>query len=226
MTTEKIIKLTKSDLHYISKKAGNNWDGDFDGSSLQMSVDESLQNYVRIGVKDEEVLFFHKNSFVKHLKASKTYKQQVCLAETEWADDDGLSEFELFSEFLDFILTDFSAEAFYYTTYINAYDFIRDTLLESNSDNDAKVISDNNMIHRLASYLFEENYDDMDNYCKSLEKRTNVVFIPFGSGGNENFYENLYEYYEYIVSVLRYEIFYYGKSHIINLFDEKLERFH
>lgn len=216
------IQLTKENLHYVAKKQGNVWNGSFDGGDIEKSIDNGLKNYVRIGVIDEEVLFFKKVPFKQYLKSDSKIKQQVCLAELEWiSNNKEHDEYEIFFDCMASIVTEFSNKCIGITFYINAFDFIRDTLLELAypMDEEVTLIEDQNMIERLASYLFEENYDDINEYCAGLSKSTGIEITQYiGSVSNTNGYE------DFIADTLRYEMLYYGRKQLISHFDEKLDR--
>jgi len=218
----KVIQLTKENLHYVAKKQGNIWNGSFDGGDIEMSIDGGLKNYVRIGVIDEEVLFFKKVPFRQYLKSDSKIKRQACLAELEWiGNNKEHNEYEIFFDYLASIFTEFSSKCVGITFYINAFNFVRDTFLEHTYpiDEDAKLIEEQNMIARLASYLFEENYDDIAEYCSDLSKSTGIEVTQYlCCASNTNAYE------DFIADTLRYEMLYYGNRQLISHFDEKLDR--
>lgn len=121
MMNKNVHKLSKENLLYVSK---TKWNGDFDGSMLQMTVDKYLPRFVRIGVKNEEVYFFNKKAFLNHLEGQSLLAVEK--AEKEWQDDDCRDcEYEAFFEACEPLIDSFEkVEGL--TLYINAFDFIRE----------------------------------------------------------------------------------------------------
>lgn len=124
-----IVKLSKEDLLYVSKST---WNGDFDGSMLQMKVDKYLPRFVRIGVKDEEVYFFNKKAFLNHLESRSLLAVEE--AEKEWNDDDCRDcEYEAFAEACEPLIDSFEKTEGL-ILYINAFDFIREVAVPALKD--------------------------------------------------------------------------------------------
>jgi len=123
--TKKIIKLNTKDIKYISEKQNTNWNGDLDGSILQMCIDGAIKGFVRIGLDESNnVIFFKESDFNSYLdNLSLKLKSSLVKAEIEWFNDDGLSEFEIFEENLYEVINDFYKVK---TLYINSFDYIRD----------------------------------------------------------------------------------------------------
>ena len=106
---------------YISN---NKWNGDFDGSMLQMTVDENLPRFVRIGIKDEKVFFFEKKAFLNHLENQDL--SNVEKAEKEWqASKDYSDEYDYFIAACEPLISSFK-KIDGITLYINSIDFLRD----------------------------------------------------------------------------------------------------
>jgi len=119
--SKSVISLNKSDLLYISN---NKWNGDFDGSMLQMTVDENLPRFVRIGIKDEKVFYFEKKAFLDHLENQDLSKVEK--VEKEWqTSKDYSDEFDYFVEACEPLISSFK-KIDGITLYINSFDFLRD----------------------------------------------------------------------------------------------------
>lgn len=124
----KIAKLTKKNLHYLANKIGNTWNGDFDGSYLEMSIDSAIPKYVRIGINQEkeEVYFFNKQAFLNHLDGFDL--SEVIEAEKEWqlfSRRDGEDEYEHFFDSCMPLIESFE-KLDNITLYMSSIDFIRD----------------------------------------------------------------------------------------------------
>jgi len=119
--------LKKEDLEYISniKKAG--WNGSFDGSDIQMTIDEYLPTLVRVGInhENESVIFFNKKEFKSYLLQIDIIKI-INKSEKEYQIEELQDcEFEHFEEVFDEIVKAF-CNVDNMTYYINCFDFIRD----------------------------------------------------------------------------------------------------
>jgi len=129
MKNLRIMWLTRKNLEYVSEKLGTNWNGDLDGSMIDMCIDKAFSKWVRIGVDDkkEEVLYFNKQLFTNFLNSKQEYKKLAKKAFCEWKNSDGYDEFEYYEDFLESIIDKYHKAS--YIKYINACDFILDTLL-------------------------------------------------------------------------------------------------
>ncbi|WP_152184429.1 hypothetical protein [Sulfurimonas indica] len=129
MKSLKIMRLTQQNLKYVSEKLETNWNGDFDGSMIDMCIDKAFPKWVRIGVeeKKKEVLYFNKELFTDFLLSNPKYKDLAQKAYTEYKNSDGYDEYEYYLDHMESIIDDYHLSSC--TKYISAYDFILDVLL-------------------------------------------------------------------------------------------------
>ncbi|WP_152184411.1 hypothetical protein [Sulfurimonas indica] len=73
------------------------------------------------------------------------------------------------------------------------------------------------IIERLASFFFELNYENIEEYLKAEAERTEIEFNPPKNKVDANYYE------DFIAKVIEYDARHYGKDYIIQLFNEFLK---
>jgi len=127
MKSLNIMWLTQKNLEYISEKLETKWNGDFDGSVINMCIDKAFPEWVRIGVEKEkkEVLYFNKKLFTDFLLSNPKYKDLAQKAYAEYKNSDGCDEY--YMDYMESIVDEYYFSSC--TKYINAYDFILDVLL-------------------------------------------------------------------------------------------------